>query len=101
MALLEFYGEECSHCQTMRPLVERLEKEGFKVEKYETWHDAENKLKLWDLDKGYCDGVPFFINTDSNKFICGEAGYEDLRSWAEGKFGEDATPRPPLTAKPA
>ncbi len=85
MALLEFYGLECPHCVAMEPHLERLEKEGFKVERFETWHNAENRLKSWDYDKGYCGGVPFFYNTESKKWICGEAGYDELKAWAEGK----------------
>ncbi len=85
MALLEFYGLECPHCITMEPLLKRLEKEGFKFERFETWHNAENKLKLWDYDKGFCGGVPFFFNTESGKWICGETSFEELKAWAQGK----------------
>ena len=27
MALLEFYGQECPHCDNMKPLIERLKSE--------------------------------------------------------------------------
>ena len=81
--LLEFYGKECLHCMRMAPLVERLEKEaGLKVEQYETWHDAGNAKKLEEYDKNGCDGVPFFINTETGKAICGESTYEELKKWA-------------------
>jgi len=81
--LIDFYGKECPHCVTMMPLVERLEKEaGLKVEKYEVWHNEENTKKMAEYDKGRCGGVPFFINTDTNVIICGEASYEELRNWA-------------------
>lgn len=84
--LLEFYGEECSHCLKMKPLVERLEKEeGVKVEKYETWHNEENAKKFDEYDKGVCGGVPFFFNTETNQSICGEVSYGELRNWAIGK----------------
>jgi thiol-disulfide isomerase/thioredoxin len=85
MSLLEFYGAECPHCLAMMPIVERLKKEGFAVEQFETWHDAENAKKLKEYDKGFCGGVPFFINTESGKWICGSESYERLRAWAEGK----------------
>lgn len=85
MALLEFYGQECSHCITMMPLVERLEKElGIKVERHETWHDPANAELVKRYDTGLCGGVPFFFNTDSGKWICGEADYEELMNWAKG-----------------
>lgn len=84
--LLEFYGKECPHCHTMDPLVLRLEKEtGAKIEKYEVWHDEENARKMAEYDKGLCRGVPFFFNTDSKKYICGEDSYENLKKWATGK----------------
>ncbi len=82
--LLEFYGEECPHCQTMLPLVLRLEKEeGVKVERYEVWHDEKNSVKQAEYDNELCGGVPFFFNTDTKKFICGETDYEALKTWAK------------------
>ncbi len=82
--LLYFYGEECEHCHAMKPLIEKLEKENkFTLEKYEVWHNEENAKKMEGLDKNYCGGVPFFYNTKSNEWICGEASYEKLKTWAE------------------
>jgi hypothetical protein len=70
----------------MHELVEKLEKEkGVKVEQFETWHDETNARKLEDVDRGFCGGVPFFYNTESKKWICGEDSYEALVKWAEGK----------------
>ncbi len=84
--LLEFYGEECPHCITMRPLVERLEKEeGVTVERFECWHNEENLKKMEECDKGFCGGVPFFINTKTGKWICGGGTYEELKAWAKGE----------------
>jgi len=86
MALLEFYGTECQHCRLMHPLVLRLEKElGVKVAKHETWHDTKNAELLKKYDKGFCGGVPFFYNDATEKWICGEVSYEELKKWAEGK----------------
>lgn len=84
--LMEFYGKECHHCINMALLVEKLEKEeGVKVERYETWHNEENAKKMQEYDKGLCGGVPFFIDTDTGKHICGEASYEELKKWAKEK----------------
>ena len=81
--LLFFYGQECSNCHTMFPLVEKLEKETeVKIEKYETWHNEENAKKLSQYDQGFCGGVPFFFNTETKKHICGETSYEELKEWA-------------------
>lgn len=83
---MEFYGKECEHCVTMEPLVEKLAKETkLKFEIFEVWHHPENVKKLEEYSKGRCGGVPFFINTDTDKFICGEASYENLKKLAEGK----------------
>lgn len=84
--LIDFYGKECPHCITMMPLVDALEKEtGLKVERYEVWHNEENARKMEQYDKGLCGGVPFFFNTDTNDYVCGEASYEALKKWAIGK----------------
>lgn len=86
MALLEFYGKECPHCITMKPLIERLEKElEVEVRKLETWHDPANEELRKRKDDGSCGGVPFFYNEESGKGLCGESTYEELKAWAEGK----------------
>ncbi len=84
--LLEFYGEECPHCVDMHNLVEKLEKEeGIKVDALEVWHNEENAKRLEEIDKEFCGGVPFFYNTKSGKWICGEANYQELKDWAQDK----------------
>ena len=85
--LQEYFGQECPHCISMMPLVERLEKElGVTVEKYEVWHSDTNKEKVKGIEEfKSCGGVPFFINTETRKTICGDSTYEELRAWAEGK----------------
>lgn len=85
MALMEFYGDTCPHCIEMKPLVEQLEKElGITVEKYEVWNNEENAKKMMEADCDRCGGVPFFLNTATNKFLCGSAEYEALKAWAQG-----------------
>jgi len=70
----------------MHELVERLEKEeGIKVEGVEVWHNEENEKRLLELDKDMCGGVPFFYNTQTKKFICGDESYEVLKKWAKGE----------------
>jgi len=84
--LIEFYGTECPHCIRMQPLIERLQKEeGLTVERFEVWHNDENREKMMQYDRGFCGGVPFFINTETNKWICGEAPYEEFKAWAKGQ----------------
>lgn len=81
--LLEFYGEECPHCAKVKPLIERLEREdGIKIETLEVWHNEANAKKMDGYDTGLCGGVPFFYNTETKEFICGETSYEELKKWA-------------------
>ena len=84
--LLYFYGDGCEHCEEMHPAIEKLEKElGIELKKLEVWNNAEND-KIWkSYDKGLCGGVPFFFNTKTKKYICGEAEYDQLKDWATGK----------------
>jgi len=85
--LLEFYGKECGHCKKMEPIIEKLENElEVKVQRMEVWHDEANEKKWADESRGICMGVPFFVNTETQKTICGEASYEELKTWAIGKI---------------
>ncbi len=84
--LLEFQGTECSHCRAMDQLVSRLEKEErVKLDKFEVWHSEINAQKMMEYDRGFCGGVPFFFNTVTKKWICGETSYAALKEWALGK----------------
>ena len=86
MTLYEFYGDGCPHCEKMAPKVEELEKEeDVEVKQLEVWNDQENAEKQAELDAGKCGGVPFFYNTESDEWICGEADKEKLKKWAEGE----------------
>jgi hypothetical protein len=67
----------------MHDLVVRLEsEEGIKVEALEVWHNKENEKRLIDIDKDFCGGVPFFYNTKTEKWICGDTDYKELKDWA-------------------
>lgn len=41
--------------------------------------------KMDEYDTGLCGGVPFFYNTETKKFICGGASYEELKILVEEK----------------
>ena len=70
----------------MHELVERLQKEeGMKVQRLEVYHNKENEKRLLELDCDFCGGVPFFYNTKTDKWICGEESYEILKKWAKGE----------------
>ena len=82
--LLNFYGAECPHCKKMEPLIQALEeKEGIVIDRLEVWSDEGNMSMLEGYDKGRCGGVPFFYNTKTDAYICGEATYEQLEVWAK------------------
>ncbi len=89
MALLEFYGETCPHCVTMKSLVEQLKKEeGIEVEQLEVWNSEKNAKKQEEYDTGLCGGVPFFYNTETKEHLCGGVPYKDLKKWACGEKTE-------------
>ncbi|MBI5370266.1 hypothetical protein HZA85_03700 [Candidatus Uhrbacteria bacterium] len=80
-----FYGEECPHCHTMMPLVDKLIAEGGEIKKLETWHDKEN-AKIFEQKEGNkCGGVPYFYNEETGASICGEASEKDVRAWANSE----------------
>lgn len=86
MTLYEFYGDECPHCKNMDSKVEELEEDkDVEVKQLEVWNNKENAEKQQELDDGKCGGVPFFYNTESEEWICGESDIETLRKWASGK----------------
>ncbi len=83
-----YYGEECPHCHTMLPLVDKLIESGTNVKKLETWHNDDNAKALTEVDTGKCGGVPFFWNDESKQFICGATSEENLKKWAAGESME-------------
>ena len=67
----------------MEPLIDKLEQElGIKIQRMEIWHDENNEKKWANESRGVCQGVPFFVNTETQKSICGEASYGELKEWA-------------------
>jgi thiol-disulfide isomerase/thioredoxin len=83
MTLYEFYGDGCPHCEAMEGKVEKLqEEEGVEVDQKEVWKDDENAELQKKYDDGKCGGVPFFYNTETEDFICGETDMDRLSEWA-------------------
>lgn len=85
--IIMYHGAECPHCHVMMPIVERLEKEGFKIEKKEVWHNEENADEMRsnkDFIFRDCDnslGVPCFFSEKTKRAMCGECSYEKLKKW--------------------
>ncbi len=76
--IIEFYGEECPHCQNMVSVVSEAEKEtGVSITKLETWNNAENQ-RVFEAFSGIIEpqcgglGVPTFYNQRTGAAICGE-----------------------------
>ena len=83
--IIEFYGDDCPHCDRMKPLLARLAaEEAVTIESYEIWNNPKNEEKFTLYDKGRCGGVPFFINPQTDAFVCGEDTYEALKEIALG-----------------
>lgn len=82
-----FHGASCPHCRHMMPIIDRLIKEGFEIEKLEVWNNSENAEKMRGLKElilpacGDGLGVPAFVDTKRKKAACGEQSYEDLKEW--------------------
>lgn len=87
--IIFFHGEDCPHCQHMKPIVEKMEKElKIKVDKKEVWYNDENA----DLMRKYADiitansgdgdlGVPAFVDIKNKEALVGEQLEVDLKKW--------------------
>jgi len=83
--LYEFYGEECPHCQRMRELTNKLMEEypAVHIERKEVWHNDENMKFIKECDsKDECGGIPFYFNTETKGWLCGEVTLKQLKKWA-------------------
>ncbi len=83
--LYEFYGLECPHCMKMRELTDKLMAEypDIIITRKEVWHDKANMALVEELDsKEECGGVPFFYNTETKQWLCGEVTFDELKVWA-------------------
>jgi hypothetical protein len=85
--LIFFYGLECPHCIRIEKLVDKLNTAGYTIKKVETWHNKKNEdlFEKLDCEDEPCGGVPFFLNQNTGKTVCGEVTYKELKEWADGK----------------
>ena len=88
--LLMFVGTECPHCALMRPLVAKLSFDtGLVVEEHDTWKNEADYRLLENYQEAVgdsaCTGIPFFYNTETNNYLCGEVSYKKLKGWATGE----------------
>lgn len=99
--IIEFYGETCPHCITMKPIVADLEKElGGEFTKLEVWNNPENAKKMeeyQDLIGEACGGfagVPSFVNTHTNQALCGAQDADILKQFANDADCKDGVCMP-------
>ncbi|MCS7109618.1 MAG: thioredoxin family protein [Candidatus Micrarchaeota archaeon] len=82
---IEFYGEGCPHCERMKPIIEKVEKEtGVKFIKLEIFYNETNRQIMFsyaDSIKRDCEffGTPTFYSIKTNRAICGEVSEERLK----------------------
>lgn len=89
--IIEFYGETCPHCISMRPVIEQLEKDiDAEITKLEVWEHPENEeimKKYEEIISEACGGfaaVPSFVNTQTGQALCGAHDPEDIKILIEG-----------------
>ena len=83
--IIEFYGETCPHCATMKPVVTKIENDmKIEIEKLEVWEHEDNQKimqKYEDIIGEACGGfagVPAFVNTKTNQALCGAHDEKDI-----------------------
>lgn len=84
-----FYGTDCPHCDAMRPLIAKLAFEtGVVLDERDVWKNQghfrayenyQDSVKKHDPE---CDGLPFFYDTKTSEYLCGEVSYRKLKAWA-------------------
>lgn len=105
--IIEFYGETCPHCLSMKPLIRELEGElGGEITKLEVWNHENNKAIMKQHEAVIaeaCGGfaaVPSFVNTQTNQALCGTHEKADLKNLIEGGdcSGNKCMPHSPMPA---
>lgn len=106
--IIEFYGETCPHCASMKPIVEKTEKDmDIEITKLEVWNDTDNQQvmrKYEDIIGQACGGfagVPSFVNTKTGQALCGEHDQSDLLALINGDdcSGNACKPHSKMPAK--
>ncbi|CAM9330868.1 unnamed protein product [Ectocarpus sp. 6 AP-2014] len=92
--LLEFHGEQCDHCEAMKPLFRRLFLETrLVVKRHMVWEDTANfrLMSIYDL-KSRCRGLPFFYNRRTGETICGATTWSNFKNWALDRNCKSSSP---------
>jgi len=82
MTILFFNGTECAICHVVEPVLDRVASaKGIVIEKKESYHDDANQALLFELAEGKCAQLPFLINTETGKYLCGNMSEEQLEEF--------------------
>lgn len=99
--VIEFYGETCPHCMSMKPVLAEIESEtGTKLERLEVWGNTENAKKMDGYNEligaacGGLPGVPSFVNTDTKQALCGAHDKADIVALMSGADCKDNVCKP-------
>lgn len=99
--LIEFYGETCPHCITMKPVIKKIEDENnVTIQKLEVWNSKDNQKvmqKYQEIIEQACGGfaaVPSFVNTKTNQALCGEHDEADIIALLKGADCSDNVCKP-------
>ena len=99
--VIEFYGETCPHCISMKPVVAKIEKDkGVEITKLEVWNNSDNQAvmkKYEDIIGEACGGmagVPAFVNTKTKQALCGAHDEADIVNLIDGGDCKDNVCKP-------
>jgi thiol-disulfide isomerase/thioredoxin len=94
--VIEFYGETCPHCISMKPVIAKIEaSHNTTVKKLEVWNSPENQKimeKYTDIISEACGGfaaVPAFVNTKTGQALCGAHDEADIIKLIDGEDCKD------------
>tara|TARA_E500000305_G_C3885624_1_gene171816 strand:+ start:88 stop:633 length:546 start_codon:yes stop_codon:yes gene_type:complete len=98
--LYYFYSIGCTYCHKVEPVVDKLNSQGYEIQKIDI-SDGKNKLFKHEVESKFklrC-GTPFLIDSDSGNSICGWRDEETIKKWADGEKISDP-PKPKTQAPP-
>jgi len=90
--LYYFYSVGCAFCNKVEPIVDKLNSQGYNIQKIDI-SNGQNKLFKHEVEDKYnfrC-GTPLLIDSKTGNSICGWRGDEMIKKWADG----EKIPEPP------
>tara|TARA_R100000315_G_C5141326_1_gene80836 strand:- start:5 stop:550 length:546 start_codon:yes stop_codon:yes gene_type:complete len=90
--LYYFYSIGCAYCNEVEPIVDKLNSQGYEIQKIDI-SDGQNKLFKHEVEKkhNFRCGTPLLIDSETGNSICGWRGEEIIKKWADG----EKIPEPP------